>query len=229
MNVSTSPLSVSPDNEGPKRPSLPWLPIRSLAPRHRPRILDHLLALPERDRYLRFGYPASDAQIGRYVDLIDFGRDEVFGVFNRRLEVIALAHLAYVGGSQRATMAEFGVSVGVAARGRGFGARLFDHAVLHARNRDVDTLVIPARTENTAMLRIARRAGAVIERDGSDSQALLKLPPMDLSSRLEALLGSHAAEIDYGLKINARRVDRMLEVVAELRSGMSSAGRGSNV
>jgi RimJ/RimL family protein N-acetyltransferase len=220
---------VKPAADHAARPPFRWLPIRSLAPRHRPRILDHLLTLSERDRYLRFGHPASDAQIGRYVDLIDFERDEVFGVFNRRVEVIAMAHLAYIARAGQATSAEFGVSVGASVRGRGFGARLFDHAVLHARNRDVDTLLIHALTENTAMLRIARSAGAVIERDGSDAQALLKLPPMDLSSRLEALLSSHAAEIDYGLKVNARRVDRVLEVVAELRSGMSSAGRGSNV
>lgn len=220
---------VKPAADHAARPPFGWLPIRSLAPRHRPRILDHLLALSERDRYLRFGHPASDAQIGRYVDQLDFERDEVFGVFNRRLEVIAMAHLAYLGRGDQASSAEFGVSVGAAVRGRGFGARLFDHAVLHARNRDVDTMLIHALTENTAMLHIARSAGAVIERDGSDAQALLKLPPMDLSSRLEALLGSHAAEIDYGLKVNARRVDRVLEVVAELRSGMSSAGRGSNV
>ena len=40
-----------------------WVPIRSLAPRHRPRIATHLLALDEHDRYLRFGYPASDSRI----------------------------------------------------------------------------------------------------------------------------------------------------------------------
>ena len=31
----------------------------------------------------------------RYVDGLDFELDEVFGVFNRRLEIVALAHLAF--------------------------------------------------------------------------------------------------------------------------------------
>ena len=44
-----------------------WIPILSLEARHRPRILAHLLGLSERDRYLRFGYVASDVQIERYV------------------------------------------------------------------------------------------------------------------------------------------------------------------
>ena len=47
------------------------------------------------DRYLRFGYAAADDQIRRYVERIAFERDEIFGVFNRRLDLIALAHLAY--------------------------------------------------------------------------------------------------------------------------------------
>ena len=36
------------------------VPIRSLGPGHRNRILKHLLALDEHDRYLRFGYAAND-------------------------------------------------------------------------------------------------------------------------------------------------------------------------
>ena len=148
----------------------------------------HLLriceALPEQDRYLRFGYQATDEQIDRYVESIDFERDEVFGVFNRRLELIATAHLAF-DVRRRVTdgrsTAEFGVSVLPTARGRGFGARLFDHAMLRARNRGVDTLVIHALSENAAMLAIARKAGAKVERDGSEAQACLKLPPDTLA------------------------------------------------
>src|SRR5215212_9158402 len=67
-----------------------WIPIRSLAPRHRERIAGHLLALDEHARYLRFGYPATDAQIAKYVDTLDFERDEIFGIFNRRLELLAM-------------------------------------------------------------------------------------------------------------------------------------------
>ena len=70
-----------------------WIPIRSLAVRHKPRILKHLQALAPQDRYLRFGYPATDEQIERYVSGLNFVRDEIFGVFNRRLELVAMAHL----------------------------------------------------------------------------------------------------------------------------------------
>jgi ribosomal protein S18 acetylase RimI-like enzyme len=191
---SAPPAAAPP----PQRPAARrWIPIRSLAERHRPRILAHLMALPEHDRYLRFGYAASDAQIARYTDLIDFAQDEVFGVFNRRLELIAMAHLA---GLPEKREAEFGVSVLPKARGRGYGARLFDHAVLHARNRGVDTLLIHALSENTAMLRIARNAGATVQREGGEALARLQLPPDTLRSHIDAFIESSAAEVDYRLK-----------------------------
>jgi hypothetical protein len=88
-----------------------WIPIRSMSARHKPRILKHLLGLKPEDRYLRFGYSATDEQIARYVTGLNFERDEIFGVFNRRLELVAMAHLAFSIDPQWATCAEFGVSV----------------------------------------------------------------------------------------------------------------------
>ena len=141
-----------------------WVPIRSLERRHRHRIAAHLLLLTPEDRYLRFGYLASDEQINSYAMGLDFARDEVLGIFNRRLELVAMAHLAYqplpnaqTPNAPKQPMAEFGVSVLTRARGKGFGARLFEHAALHARNRGVDTMFIHALSENAPMLKIAQR------------------------------------------------------------------------
>ena len=198
-----------------------WVPIRSLAPRHRARIADHLLQLDEHDRYLRFGYPASDEQIRKYVQLLHFERDELFGIFNRRLELIAMAHLAYAPTGEHApprAVAEFGVSVLAKARGRGYGGRLFEHAVLHARNRGIDTLTIQALSENTAMLKIARNAGATVERSGPETEAHLKLPPENLLTRFGELMEAQAAELDYRLKQQAHRVNEILESLAEVKT-----------
>jgi ribosomal protein S18 acetylase RimI-like enzyme len=193
-------------------PNWRWVPIRSLAERHRPRILAHLLALPEQDRYLRFGCAVSDMQVARYADLIDFTHDEVFGIFNRRLELIAQAHLAALPGGEQA---EFGVSVLPNARGRGYGGRLFEHAMLHARNRGVDTLVVYALSENTPMLRIVRRAGAIIDREGGDALARLRLPPDDLRSHMDEWVERGAAELDYQFKRHTRRMVGAIETIGE--------------
>ena len=204
------------------------MPIRSLAPRHRERIAAHLLGLGPNDRYLRFGYPATDAQISKYVDLIDFERDEVFGIFNRRLELIAMAHLAHAAQqpeAARGAMAEFGVSVTHKARGRGFGARLFERAVLHARNRSVQILFIHALSENTAMLKIARNAGATIEREGSESEAWLRLPADTFGSHVEQMMGNQAAEIDYQIKRHATKMNYFIDVISEVKAHISKSAR----
>jgi GNAT superfamily N-acetyltransferase len=192
-----------------------WVPIRSLAAEHRPAILSHLLALDEADRYLRFGRVATDAQIAGYVEKIDFDLDEVHGVFNRKLELIAMAHLAHLQQEAAAPrLAEFGVSVSAGARGRGVGKQLFDLAVLRARNRGVDTLVTHALAGNAAMLHIVREAGATIESDGQDATALLHLPPQDLASHLGAIAQEQVAELDFNVKRHAHFLGGLLRLKA---------------
>jgi GNAT superfamily N-acetyltransferase len=208
FNTMPSAPAVQPGGDG-KKPSArsSWVPIRSLAERHRDRILSHLTALDVHDRYLRFGYQATDEQLARYVESLDFARDELFGIFNRKLQLIGLVHLAYEAARHlpdKPPMAEFGVSVLARARGRGFGARLFEHAILRARNRGIDTLFIHALSENVAMLRLARGAGATVVREGAESEAWLKLPPDNLASHLGAIVEGHAAELDYRLKLHTQ-------------------------
>lgn len=233
VTPAATPSPDAPSRWGPAaalRSLASWVPIRSLARRHRRRIAEHLLALNERDRYLRFGYPASDEQISRYAMSIDFARDEVLGVFNRRLSLVAMAHLAYAPMPQRAgkpAMAEFGVSVLTHVRGRGFGARLFERAALHARNRSVDTLFIHALSENGAMLKIARNAGAKVERDGSESEAWLRLPPDTVSSHVGEAIERHMAELDFQFKRHIRMIGDIVDGVAEVKSKFEESGKKS--
>jgi RimJ/RimL family protein N-acetyltransferase len=199
------------------------VPIRSLAPGHRERIAAHLLALDAGDRYLRFGYPASDEQIRRYVDGLDFDRDEIFGIFNRKLELIAMAHLAFMVETGAPAGAEFGVSVLAKARGRGYGGRLFDRAVMHARNEGVELMFIHALSENTAMIKIARNAGATLERAGGETDAYLRLPPATLDSRVTELVEEQFAQTNYQLKKQAKNFLDFLASVQEIRSGAAAA------
>lgn len=230
MESSGTSLPQLPAAGTPPRPS--WVPIRSLAERHRARISIHLLSLDESDRYLRFGFPATDEQVQRYVDSLLFERDEVFGIFNRRLDLISMAHLAYLpvadAPAETPATAEFGVSVIKRARGRGYGARLFEHAMLHARNRGCGRLFIHALSENTAMLKIARNAGAIVERDGPESEAWLKLPPDSISSQFGEMLGQQFAELDYQLKVHAHRLNDWLGVVSEVKTHMGQSGRSDS-
>ena len=193
------------------------VPIRSIGPSHRERIAAHLLALSQPDRYLRFGYAANDEQIGRYVEGLNFERDEIFGIYNRKLQLIAMAHLAFSTNPELQSGAEFGVSVLAKARGRGYGSRLFDRAVMHARNDGVDMMFIHALSENTVMLNIARKAGARIERTGSESEAFLKLPMANLDSRMTEMVEEQMAQTDYHFKVQAKKVRDFVATLQDAR------------
>lgn len=217
--LSTPPRPASA-GAAPHASSGTVVPIRSMGRAHAPRILAHLRALDAHDRYLRFGYSANDEQIGRYVEQLNFERDELFGIFNRKLELISMAHLAFSVDPDCTSCAEFGVSVSKSARGRGYGSRLFERAVMHARNEGVHLLFIHALSENTAMLRIARKAGAVIERDGPESEAHLRLPPADFDSRVTELLNEQIARTDYQVKAQVRQFWSVLGLLQEIRQGV---------
>ena len=199
------------------------VPIRSLGPSHRERIGLHLKNLNPHDRYLRFGYAAGDEQIDRYVEGLNFDRDDIFGVYNRKLELVAMAHLALNEDPQYQDCAEFGVSVASQARGRGYGSRLFDRAVMHARNEGIGMLFIHALSENTAMLHIASQAGAKVERDGSETEAYLKLPDATLDSRVTEMVEEQFAQADYRFKAQAMQFWDFLTTVQDIRRGVKNA------
>ena len=222
MQDRDDPLSWGMKNlvrAGPWRSSA----IRQLNVHHRKRIIKHLLALTPQDRYLRFGYAASDEQINRYAQTLNFEQDSIFGVYNWRLHLVAMAHLAYSVDSHFAACSEFGVSVLPSARGRGLGGLLFERAVIHARNEGVSMMFIHALSENTAMLKIARRAGAVIEQEAGEAQAYLRLPPATFDSRVSEMIEEQLAQTDYKLKSQARQ---FMSFLADLQSVRKSVQEG---
>ena len=218
MNLNTDPNTISP----PATPAAPafsaaralqrlrhWVPVRTLGQRHRPQVRAHLLALDAGDRQRRFGHTVSDERVKAYAEQLDFDRDQIFGTFDRRLRLIALGHLAL--GTDTLTgdatgHAELGLSVLTSTRGRGLGTRLFEHAVVQARNRCVHTLHIHLARDNTAMLAIVQRAGARIDLDGSEALAVLSLSGETLSSQIGEMLGERAAALDFRLKVQTLRV-----------------------
>ena len=201
----------------------PLVPISPLGKEHIALIEKHLFSLSAHDRYLRFGYAATDEQIQRYLSGLNFERDEIYGIFNRNLQIVAMAHLAISKPKNQEPSAEFGVSVQAYARGRGYGARLFDRAVIHARNEKVYQMYIHALSENAPMIRIARKSGATIERDGAETDAYLRLPKRNLDSRVTELVVDQYAKANYSIKEDAKRFWDFLENVREIRQGVRAA------
>lgn len=146
--------------------------VQRLNPKHREDIARHLLALPEHDRYLRFGRAIRDQAIREYVDGLDFTRDKLFGTFRPDLDLIGVAHLAL---DHAARSAELGLSVDSASRVKGHGYALLQRGLLHAANRGYRTLFMHCLAENGVMLHLARKAGLIVVIQSSEADARLKL------------------------------------------------------
>jgi hypothetical protein len=95
---------------------------------------------------------------------------------------------------------------------------------MHARNEKVSLIYIHALSENAPMIRIARKSGATLERDGSETEAYLRLPKRDLDSRVTELVVDQYAKANYSIKEDAKRFWDFLSNVQEIRQGVR-AGR----
>ena len=160
----------------------------------------HFLQLSAEDRRLRFGLSLPDSAVRDYVARIDFDDQAVFGVFDETMKLDAVAHLA-----RKDASAELGISVLTAARGRGLGTALLARSHTHARNWGVEDLLMQCLTENAPMMHIAAKQGMKIGQHLGEASAYLKLPPADVDSRSDAVIGQRMAVLD-----GARKLGRML-------------------
>src|SRR5450830_2095589 len=196
----------------------PLILVKELSPRARRHLLRHFLALEDKDRLLRFGSKLSDELVTRYVERLDFTRDTIFGVYDRKLRLLGVGHLAFApretsrisGATIKARVAEFGVSVAAAARGMGVGTKLFERGAMRCRNVDVDTLYMHCLSSNKVMMHIAKKAGMEIHRDYGEADAYLKLLPADPASMLQEALHEQFAVLDYTFKANKRIASKWL-------------------
>lgn len=196
-------------------PSKPYtagltVPVRELNAGHREAILRHLLLLNEEDRRLRFGTQTPDEVIHRYVDGLDFNKDTVFGSFDSQLNLIGMAHLAYLPKTKgQPQAAEFGVSVLPDGRGQGIGTALLARASVHSRNTRIETLFVHCLANNRAMMHLSQKAGMRVEYAYGDADAYLKLPPANPSTIVEEAVNEQWADFDYALKENFKRSNDM--------------------
>jgi GNAT superfamily N-acetyltransferase len=182
------------------------VPVRELHAGHREAILHHFLQLNEDDRRLRFGTQTPNEVIEHYVEGLDFNQDAVFGIFDTQLNIVGLAHLAYLPVfKSQVRAAEFGVSVLPEGRGQGLGTALLGRAAVHSRNTRIETLFVHCLANNRAMMHLAQKAGMRVEYAYGDADAYLTLPPANSSTIVQEVANEQWADVDYALKANLKR------------------------
>ena len=196
------------NSHSPSEPYVAGLavPVRELNASHREAVLRHLLLLNDEDRRLRFGTQTPDEVIHHYVEGLNFIKDTLFGCFDSQLNLIGMAHLAYLPKSKgKRWTAEFGVSVLPSGRGQGIGTALLARASVHSRNTHIETLFVHCLANNRAMMHLAQKAGMVVEYAYGDADAYLKLPPANPATIVEEAVNEQWADFDYALKENLKR------------------------
>ena len=191
-------------------------PVMQLGRSDRPALLRHFLALEGEDLRLRFGHLPGADWIEKYVEGIDFERDEVFGAFGHELELAGVAHMAVDRDS-----AELGVSVLRVHQGKGIGTALFKRAAGYARNHSIKTLFIHCLGENGAVIHIARANGMEIVRDASEADAYLNLPRRDPASVVNEMLQTRLALFDFALKSQIATVRSLATALGDSMRGKS--------
>ncbi len=153
------------------------------------RLVAHFLALPAKDRRLRFGTPLGTTGIAAYARTIDFARDAVFAIEDGRRMLVAVAHLALPG-----VDAEIGLSVLPLHRGLGFGMALFRQGLEHARRAGARGFVMRYLAENGAVMRIARAFGMRIAVARGEASARLELAATTVPLPLDVRNGRDSCE-----------------------------------
>jgi len=176
---------------------VPGVAVHRLNPRHRDDITHHLLRLPPEDRRLRFGQHIRDQAVLDYVSRIDFDSDRVFGVHAADLALAGVGHLAL---DQAQQIAELGLSVDPACRGKGYGFALLQRAVLHAANLGYRVLFMVCLAENQIMMHLARKAGLTLVVEYGETDARLALDRGTHGGALKEALADQFALVDCMLK-----------------------------
>lgn len=137
---------------------------------HYTAIIDHIISLNRDDRYLRFGYPASDERIRSYVDSTQNSEKSIWFCVEIDGCLVGTLHVAFGTAS-----AEFGLTVASSARNKGIGKLMFANAYILILERGIKQVHLYCLSQNKAIQKIARSFGLQVITCGSDAEATVTI------------------------------------------------------
>jgi RimJ/RimL family protein N-acetyltransferase len=117
------------------------------------------------DRYLRFGYNASDDNIIDYLDKAfdEFGFKNMWFIVEHENKVVGSVHVSFCPLTKDGNYtAEMGFTVSSEFRGKGLGQELFLRGSTWAMSKGAKTLYTQCLSENRVMQHIAKKNGMTV-------------------------------------------------------------------
>jgi len=140
-------------------------------------IRNHIKTLDKDDRYLRFGYSASDDRIDSYVSSTVDSDKSIWICVENDGTLVGTLHIAFGD-----NMAEFGLTVSKESRGMGIGKMMFSSAYIIIIEKGISQIMLYCLSQNKAIQKIARSFGLQIITCGPDSEATVTIQyPVPLS------------------------------------------------
>ena len=124
-------------------------------------LIDHFLVdIKGNDRYLRFGYQATNDNVMDYLSKAfnDFGVTNMWFIAEDEGRVVGSVHVTISDND----VAEMGFTVSPDYRGQGLGQDLFQRAAIWAMMKGAKTLYTQCLSENQVMQHIAKKNGMTV-------------------------------------------------------------------
>lgn len=169
-----------------------------LVPRQYKKYREHLLALDEESRYLRFGSPLKDSMINILCDTFEKNPKEhkLFAIENDNLDAIAMGHISIVNDNM-----ELAFSVLKEHQGKGMGSALMARCIEWCQNRNIKKGTMVCLSVNKPIRRLASKHGILIHREG-ETTAEISIPDPNPISIWSELIDSNLARMDHMGKVN---------------------------
>lgn len=163
------------------------------------KLIDHFLVdIVEHDRYLRFGYRASNDNVTDYVErsLKEFGDTNMWFVIEKDNKFVGTVHVSM----NEKGVAEMGFTVSPDHRGQGFGQELFIRGSTWAMMKGATTLYTTCLSENKVMQHIAKKNGmTVVTVDATEKEATIQATKGSIRAFYDDRMFDNLAFVDMAI------------------------------
>lgn len=172
---------------------MPYATVRRVLPHEYLKYRTHLKALDAESKTLRFGYPVTDYVIDQLCDKFeaDPANHVLFAIENRKLEFIAIGHIALEDGM------ELAFSVLKKHQGRGYGNLLMKRCIQYCRTHSTLKGCMVCLSTNAAIRHLCRKYGITLENDQGETLASIALSPAGMDTYISEAIDNNLSALDY--------------------------------